>query len=118
MVRLLGAAEAGASAREKVLEPSCGMIGPAAENLGEPSLRVDAVQLRSFDQRVHGGRAFAPAIGAGEGPVVATDRDSAQRPFGGVIKGHGARGAPAGGNAAPSRVTLTHLRIPTKPAGD
>jgi hypothetical protein len=53
------------------------MIGQAGEDVGEPGLGVDAVQLRGFDQRVHGGRAFATAIRAGEGPVVATDRDRA-----------------------------------------
>src|SRR5918995_3055832 len=70
---------------EKDVEPSCGMIGQAGEDVGEPGLRVDAVQLRGFDQRVHGGRAFATAIRAGEGPVVAIDRDPAQGSLGGVV---------------------------------
>src|SRR5918994_1479834 len=70
---------------EEVLEPPCGMIGQAGEDVGEPGLRVDAVQLRGFDQRVYGGRAFATAIRAGEGPVVATDRDPAQGSLGGVV---------------------------------
>jgi hypothetical protein len=58
MVRPLEAAESDSTTREKVLEPSCGMIGQPGEDVGEPGLRVDAVQLRGFDQRVHGGRAF------------------------------------------------------------
>ena len=70
---------------EEILEPSCGMIGQAGEDVGEPGLRVDAVELGGFDERVHGGRTFATAIGAGEGPVVAADGDAAQRPLGSVV---------------------------------
>jgi hypothetical protein len=47
------------------------VIGQAGKDVGEPGLRIDAVQLLGFDQGVHRGRAFAAAIGAGEGPVVA-----------------------------------------------
>jgi hypothetical protein len=42
------------------------MIGDAAEHIGEPSLRIDVVQLGGLDQRVHRGSPFPSPIGAGE----------------------------------------------------
>jgi hypothetical protein len=59
--------------REEVVQLASRVVGQAGEDVGEPGLRVDAVELRGLDQGVHGGRAFAAAIGAGEGPVVAAD---------------------------------------------
>ena len=62
------------------------MIGQAGEDVGKPGLRIDAVELRGLDQGVHRRRAFAAAIGAGEGPVVAADRDAAQGSLGGLLR--------------------------------
>jgi hypothetical protein len=41
------------------------IINPA-EHVGEPSLRIDAVQLGGLDQREHRGGTFPTPIGAGE----------------------------------------------------
>jgi len=42
------------------------ITGDAAEHVGEPSLRIDAVQLGGLDQREHRGGTFPTPIGAGE----------------------------------------------------
>jgi hypothetical protein len=62
------------------------MIGKAGEDIGEPSLRVDAVELGGLDQRVDGGGAPGAFVEAGKGPVVSSDGDAAQRSFGGVVR--------------------------------
>ena len=51
------------------------MIGDAAEHVGEPSLRIDVIQLGGLDQREHRGGAASTGIGAGEQPVLAADRN-------------------------------------------
>ena len=61
------------------------MIRQPREDIGEPGLRVDVVELGGLDERVDRGGASATFVGAGEGPVVATDRDAAQRPLGGIV---------------------------------
>ena len=50
-----------------------------------PGLRIDVVELGGLDQRVHHGGALAAAIGAGEQPRLAAERDAAQRALGGVV---------------------------------
>jgi hypothetical protein len=52
-----------------------GVIVDAGEHVGEPSLRVDVVEPRGLDQRVHHGGALAAAIGAGEQPRLAAERN-------------------------------------------
>ena len=42
------------------------MIGDPAEDVGEPSLRIDIVELRRADQGVHRGGPLATTIGTGE----------------------------------------------------
>ena len=68
-------------------DPLGRMIGQPSKQIREPGLRVDVVELGGLDQRVDGGGTAAAFVGAGEGPVVAPDRDAAQRPLGGVV-GH------------------------------
>jgi len=60
-------------------------VGDAGEEVGEPSLRVDVVELGGLDQRVEDGGALATAIRAAEKPGLATERHAAERPFGGVV---------------------------------
>ena len=64
-----------------------GVIRQAGQHIGEPSLRVDTVELGGCDQRVDCSGAAAAGIGAGEGPVVTSDGDAAQCPLGSVIAG-------------------------------
>jgi len=47
---------------QELVEPRDLVIGDAAENIGEPSLRIDAVQLGGLDQRIGDGRGFATAL--------------------------------------------------------
>jgi hypothetical protein len=44
------------------------MVVDAGEHVGEPGLRIDVVEARGLDQRVHHGGALAAAIGAREQP--------------------------------------------------
>ena len=59
------------------MEPGGGMIGDAGEHVGEPGLRIDVVELGSFDQRVQRSGALAAAIGAGEQPGPAAEGNHA-----------------------------------------
>ena len=61
------------------------MIVDPAQDVGEPGLRIDVVEFGRPDQRVHRGGALATAIGAGEQPSSAPERDTAQRPLGGIV---------------------------------
>src|SRR5712692_6911138 len=60
------------------------MVGDAGEQVGEIELRIEAVELGAFDQRVHRSGASATGIGAGEQPVFAADRDATQGALGRV----------------------------------
>ena len=62
-----------------------GMPGDMAEDIGEPGLRIDAVEPGGADQADHDGGTLAAAIGAGEQPGLAAGRDAAQRPFCGIV---------------------------------
>ena len=52
------------------------VIGYARQQVGEVVLRIEAIELRAFNQRVHGGSTSAPGIGAGEEIIFAADRDT------------------------------------------
>lgn len=43
-------------------------VGQPGENIGQPCLGIDVVQLRGDDQGIHEGGAVAAALGAGEEP--------------------------------------------------
>ena len=66
-------------------DPLGWVIGQSCEHVGEPSLRVNIVELGSGDQRVDGSCPAAAFVGAGEGPVAPPDRNGAQLPFGGIV---------------------------------
>ena len=51
------------------------MIGDAGEQIGEIVLRVEAVELGAFDQRVDRGGAAAAGIGAGKQIILAANRN-------------------------------------------
>jgi hypothetical protein len=53
------------------------VIVDAVEHVGGPRLRIDLVEARRPDQRVHHGGALAAAVGAGEQPGLAAERDAA-----------------------------------------
>ena len=47
------------------------VVGNAGEDIGEIMLRVDAVELGAFDQRVHRRGSAAAGVGAGEEVILA-----------------------------------------------
>jgi len=61
------------------------VIGDAGEDICEPCLRIDIVELRGLDQGVDDGSALPAAIRAAEQPSLVTERDAAQRALGGVV---------------------------------
>ena len=56
----------------------CRVSGEAGEHVGEPGLRIDAVELGGLDEGVDGGCPLATVVGAGEQPVLAAERDAAE----------------------------------------
>ena len=60
---------------QKVVDTPGGMVGQTPEHIGEPGLRIDAIELGGLDQRVEGSRAMPARIRAGEGSVAAAHRD-------------------------------------------
>jgi hypothetical protein len=59
------------------------MEGDAGEDIGQPSLRIDAIHLGRDDQAVHRCGAFAPAIRTAEQPRFSSQGDAAQATLGG-----------------------------------
>ena len=52
-------------------------IGDAGEDIGEPGLRIDIVELGGDDEGVHRRGALAPAVGAAEQPRPSAQSDRA-----------------------------------------
>jgi hypothetical protein len=59
------------------VDPLGRVVGQPGEDVGEPGLRVDAVELAGLDQGIDGSGPLAAAVRAGEGPVAPTNRDEA-----------------------------------------
>jgi hypothetical protein len=70
---------------QELIEPLDVVIVDTVEDVCKPRLRIDVVEPRGLDQRVHHGGALAAAIGAGEQPRLAPERNAAQRALGGVV---------------------------------
>lgn len=47
---------------EEFVDPICGMIGDAIDDVGEVGVRVDAAHFASLDGRVDDGGAFATGV--------------------------------------------------------
>jgi hypothetical protein len=58
-----------------------GMVGDLRQDMGQPCIGVDPVQLGSADQRLDGGRTFAAAVGASKQVIAPADGDATQRPL-------------------------------------
>ena len=61
------------------------MFGDARQHVGEPSLRIDVVDLAGDDQAVHVRRALAAAVGPAEQPRFSAESDAAQRSLGRIV---------------------------------
>ena len=53
-------------------------VSDAGENVGEPGLQIDIIELGRHDQRRHGRRPIGAAFGAGEEPRLPIMETSAQ----------------------------------------
>lgn len=62
-----------------------GVIGDPGEDIGEPRLRVEALQFRRADQGLHHGGALAAVPGAAEPPRLAPECNAAQRLAAGIV---------------------------------
>ena len=71
-----------------------GVVGKPGEDVGEPGAGIDVVKLTCLDHRIDGCGATTPGVRAGEGPIAAPDGHVPEGPFGGIVNGYGARGAP------------------------
>ncbi len=61
------------------------LVGDTLEDVGEPSLRVEIVELGGADQRVHGRGTSAAPVRAAKQPRLSAQGDPAQRSFGRVV---------------------------------
>ena len=65
------------SSREQAIEIAGAVVVDAGQDIGEPGLGIDVVEPGRLDQRVHEGGALTTAIGAGEQPGLAAERNRA-----------------------------------------
>src|SRR5437764_2617260 len=112
-------------AGEELVEAGDRMIGDPTQDVGEPSLWIDAVELSSLDQREHRSGALAAAVGASEQPGLAADCDPAQRPLGGIVGQADASVVEKAGEDEPALQHVIHglggfgmARQPSKAAAD
>lgn len=61
------------------------MVGDAGEHVGKVMLRVEAVELGTFNQRIDRGGAAATGIGAGKQIIFTANGDAAQGTLGGIV---------------------------------
>ena len=62
------------------------LVGDTLEDFGEPGLWIEVVELGRSDQRVHGRGTPAAAVRAAKQPRFSAQGDTAQRPFGRVVR--------------------------------
>lgn len=62
------------------------MIVDTGQHIGEPGVRIDAVELGGLDWSVNEGSALPAAFGTGEEPCAAAKCNSAQRSLGRVVR--------------------------------
>ncbi len=63
-----------------------GVIWQAGQHVGEPSLRIDTVELGCGDQRVDRSGAPVAVVGAGEGPVLSPESNGPQLAFRRIVR--------------------------------
>ena len=63
---------------QEFVHPGVRQLGDATEDIGEPSLRVDVVELSSDDEGVHRRGPLAAAVGAAEQPRPSSQSNPAQ----------------------------------------
>ena len=71
---------------EELVDAVDGMIGDAAEDVGEVGVRVEAVHPAGLDDGVEAGGALASGIGAAEEIVLPAENDTAQGSLGRICQ--------------------------------
>src|SRR6185437_661798 len=61
------------------------MGGDAGEDIGQPSLRIDAVHLGCDDQAVHGGGALSAAVRPAKQPRLSAEGNPSEPSLGGIV---------------------------------
>ena len=61
------------------------MLSDPAQDIGQPGLRIDVVQLGGDDERIHCRGALSAAIGSCEQPRLSAEGDATQRAFSRVV---------------------------------
>ena len=83
-----------------------GMAGDTGEDVGQPGLGIDVVELGGDDEAVHEGGTVAATIGAGEQPGFPAKGDATQGSFGGIVAEADAAVVEESGEGVP---TLEHV---------
>ena len=68
------------------MQTALGKCGDMGEDVSQPSLRINIVELGGHDQREHDGRPIGAAVGAGEQPRLSTQGQAAQSAFRRVVR--------------------------------
>ena len=102
---------------EQLVDPSDLVAGNSVEDVGQPSLRVDAVQLGTLDQGVGDGRRPAAALGADEeiGAMTRARRTTGPLSHRAVTSGEGADAARAPSTGGRIDVGFQRLRWSGRP---
>jgi hypothetical protein len=95
--------------RQQVADAFCRVIKHSCQDIGEPGLRIDVVELRGRDQRIDGSRPSAAFVGAGEGPVAAFN--GTQLALGGVVR-HAQAASSRKRVSAAQRLRLYSMALP------
>ena len=61
------------------------MVSDARQDMGQVGTQIDAVEFAGANERVHGGRPLAPAVGAGEEEIFSIEAHATQRILGEVV---------------------------------
>ncbi len=69
-----------------MLQPADRRVCHVGEDVGEPGLRVDVIELGRHDQRGHEGGAISTTIRAGEEPRFPAVCEASERAFGGIVR--------------------------------
>lgn len=68
------------------MKPMLGNVGNAREDIGEPGLGVDVVELGGVDEAEHDRGALAPAVGSAEEPRLPAQGHTSQGALGAVVR--------------------------------
>src|SRR4051794_32051683 len=71
--------------RQEFFEPLDGMFRDAAKHISEPGKRLDLDEFTGRNEAAQHSRSLAPVVAAEEGPVIASHRETPQRPLRGIV---------------------------------